>query len=160
MPRKGSIQTPEHKRAIREARWRWLFGANWQDKFEKLYGPKWRDMTSAQRRAIGYPPSENSVYATPLMSFLGKKEFCALLASRLRDPEATLEEFVALAELFARVRGWVQAGESMTGHAAYLAERKTSIQKGESRQPFEPPTEEQIDFEEQVRQAEARRKGK
>jgi hypothetical protein len=139
MPKKGIIQTREHVDKIRDARFRWLYGENWEASFQALYGPNWRDMSATQRKAMGQPDRApeggKQVYEVPLVhgpEFLGKKDFCRLLISRLRDPGIPLAQFVPLAELFAEVRGWKKASRAMKRVPQHSDTRSPLVMEGTS----------------------------
>lgn len=90
---KARVMSATQKRNLREARYKKLYGENWQEVLKIKHGDGWEAFLNQDR-------SEN-------VDLLGKTEYLSLIAIRVRNPDTNQSVVADLLRLYAEVKHWI-----------------------------------------------------
>lgn len=85
----------EQIRNLRAAKYKRMYGENWQAKLEEMYGPKWEEALDERRKR-----------RSASKKTLSKAALLALISNRIASADTGTKAFIDLADQYAKLKGW------------------------------------------------------
>jgi len=85
----------EQIRTLRAAKYKRMYGENWQAELEKLYGPKWEEVLDERRKRRAANKRT-----------LSKSALLALISNRIASADTGTKAFIDLADQYSKLKGW------------------------------------------------------